>query len=918
MYYNNLKPLGRACLSALFIFYSLTSVQAQPSTEKNPVRGTSLTEPTNEPILIKGKVVDKRRVSLPGVAIMVQGTATGTITDVYGYYSLKTTQSNPILQFSMWGYTTQEAVLRGRSELNIIMRDSLEGFAEMVVTTGRQAVRRLEATSSINIADGRELLAKMPATIADALRYTPGVYAVSQRGRVRSSVVMRGFPEDLSAGDRYSAFLIDGLSAFPGSGNATDQFYIPDLNLERIEVVRGASATLFGRNSAAGVYNAILKTGGEKLQGIVQQTYSPSPANPGQMWQTGANLNGPLSASKAWRFNLGGFYLHDPGYRLQIKPDRGYQARANVDYLGKRLNLRIYGMSRNLDLAHSVDVPFDPKTLAIMPGFTNRWALFSPGLYDLNYTRPTGVTVNTIPGVVGDRANVRTGNVGVDNEPMNFTKGYNFGLRSSLDLGRGFSVQNHFRYQQMQTGSNVLVGANYTRLFAVGIFNSSGHRDLQDVVNELILKKEVKIGRANHIFSLGGYYSWFRQDIHSAGFVYTLDLSNPELVTVNRPGILSHILNGNNSEARVINQAVFLGDEIDFGKLKVNLGARLDYGKLDLLTYLHKSSNGQLNGPTFPSQFVDQRVIDLDGISGTMSFNYLLGKTASLYGNLVRGFRAPDEATFLPLVRTPEEPVNRYANATPLAESDQRWAVNVNQPEIIHNAEFGFRRGREELIIDVAVFGSDIQNRLTSTLTEVTPGSINTVAVSQGTIRIYGAEAAINYTPFALPGLDLKTNFTFQRSLYQSFQNFAYDNRPTTPVAQRTRDVSGNRVKNNPGFMWNWLANYERRFGRAIFGLSVDGNYVADRYAEEANVIKLPNVLLLGATLTCRAKVGRFDDSQNQLALSWHIQNLTDVQAMQWMVDLSPIGTMQGANWAALPGVPYLPRRSFITLSYSF
>ncbi len=901
----------------LSVFGAFSTAQAQKRSKKSFSEQRSAELPSGTS-LIAGKVVDKRRVNLPGVAVMIQGTATGTITDVNGLYTLKTNVNNPVLRFSLLGYTTQEISPNGRAEVNLIMRDSLEGFTEMVVTTGRQAVRRLEATSSINIADGRELLAKMPATMADALRYTPGVYAVSQRGRVRSSVVMRGFPEDLSAGDRYSALLIDGLSAFPASGNITDQFYTPDLNLERIEVVRGASATLFGRNSAGGVYNAILKTGGEKLQGIVQQTYSPSPANPGQMWQTGANLNGPLGERKAWRFNVGGFYLHDPGYRLQIKPDQGHQVRANVDYLGKRANLRFYGMSRNLTLSHSADVPFDPQTLAIMPGFSNRWALFSPGLYDLNYTRPTGVTVTTIPGVRGNRANLRTGNVGADNEPMNFTKGYNIGLRSSVELGRGFSVQNHFRYQQMQVGTNVLVGANYARLAGVAIFNSTGHRDLQDVVNELILKKELKIGRASHTFSLGGYYSWFRQDVYSAGFIYNLNLTNPEQVTVNRPGILSHILNGANGEARVINQAVFLGDEIDFGKLKVNLGARLDYGKLDLLTYLHKSSNGQLNGPTFPSQFVDQRVIDLDGISGTMSFNYLLGKTASLYGNLVRGFRAPDEASFLPLVRTPEEPVNRYANPTPLAESDQRWAVNVNQPEIIHNAELGFRRGREELIIDIAVFGSDIQNRLTSSLTEVTPGNISSVAVSQGTIRIYGTEAAIHYTPFALPGLDLKTNFTFQRSLYQSFQNFAYDNRPTTPVAERTRDVSGNRVKNNPGFMWNWLANYERQFGRAIFGLSVDGNYVADRYGEEANLVKLPNVMLLGATLTCRAKVGRFDDSQNQLALSWHVQNLTNVQAMQWLLDLSPIGTMRGANWAALPGVPYLPRRSFITLSYSF
>jgi outer membrane receptor protein involved in Fe transport len=753
--------------------------------------------------------------------------------------------------------------------------------------------------------------------MADALRYTPGVYAVSQRGRVRGSLLMRGFSEDLSAGDRYSAFLVDGLSAFPSSGNASDQFYTPDLNLERIEVVRGAAATLFGRNSAAGVYNAILKTGGEKLQGIVQQTYAPSVAQPGQMWQTGANFNGPLSPNKVWRFNLGGFYLHDPGYRRQIKPDQGYQFRANVDYLGKRATLRLYGMRRDLHLAQSLDAPFDPDTYKILPGYENGWSLYTPRLYELNYTRPTGLLVNTVPGMPGSPANIQSGNLGQENEGMNNTKGSNVGARATLDLGRGFSVQNHFRYQQAKVGAGVLVGTNYARLRAVHVLNGTGHRHLRDVINELTIKKEVTIGRSTHNLSLGAYYSKFWQDANTAGFIYTFNVVDPNQTVINQPGILALISN-TIATTTVNNHAFFVGDEIDFGRLKVNVGGRLDYSKVEVTSRLLKSANGQPNGQLFASNFTDRRAVDLDGLSGTLSFNYLLGKNFSLYGNLVRGFRAPNEEIYQSLARNPAEPINRYANPTSLSESDQRWAVEVKDPEIIYNAELGFRRGKEELILDVAVFGSDIQNRLVNTLQETSTGGVQSVTINQGGIRIYGAEAAITYTPFALPGLDLKTNFTLQRSIYSSYENFLFDNRPTTPEAQRIRDVSGNRVKNNPGFMWNWLTNYERRFGRAIFGLSVDGHYIADRYTDEANLIKLPNVMLLGATLTCRAKVGRFDDSQNLLSLSWHVQNLTNVRAMQWLVDFNPVGTMLGADWAALPGMPYLPRRSFVTLSYSF
>ncbi len=880
---------------------------------------------------VQGKIMDDEGQVAPGINVSVQGTTIGTIADANGSYSLSVPAGKQKLQFSGVGYKTvvQEVdVVAGQTTtVEVTISLGVELVSDIIVTASRQPIRKVEATTAIDIIDNQEIMKQTPPTIGDALRFTPGVYVVSQRGRMRTNIVMRGFPENIGSEDKYTAMLIDGLPAFAGSGNAYDQFYSPDMNMERIEVVRGASATLFGRNAAAGVYNIIMKTGGEKLKGGFEQTFSPAPYN-GKVWmsKTDLNLNGAIT--KDLRFNIGGFYLDDPGYRKQVAFDKGYQIRGNFDYLGKKLTVRVYGGYRDFDLYNNVDVPFLPNGQEMFANYRNTHTNWTPIYNDINYTRPTGITDANLPG--GNANNVETGNVGVDNLRGNFTKGWNIGAKFNFDLGSGFSIQNHIRYQKMDVGAGSIIGFNYANLTTAQIFNSTGTRALTDLVNELVIRKEAKIGNSKHLFTLGGYLGYYEQKTRASGFLLFLNLVNPN--NVNRAAIPNTsvpfppatILRNADLDGKITNSAIFIGDEMSFmdNKLKVNVGLRYDNTDLNILNYLPKSSTGLAAGTQFVSQFTDTRKVNIGAISATVGANYLFTENSAMYLNVVRAFRAPDEAIFSPLTRVPNESVINYANANP----NSPYAVNIDKPERITNLELGYRTtaANGDLNIDIAGYFTSITNRLISSFREVAPSDIRAVAISEGSIGIFGSELALTYRPSSTPGLTLRSNVTVQASEYTDFKNFIFDNRTTIPVAQRLRDVTSKRVKNIPGLIWNWGASYESQMdGLLNFSIGADGNYMADRYADEMNFIKLPNVMLINFNAGVKFKVSK----DNTLAINYRMTNVFNNQKMLWMLDLVPVGTMfagtpgfgnGGTNWQAVPGIPFLPNRSFITLTYNF
>lgn len=126
-----------------------------------------------------------------------------------------------------------------------------------IVVTGTRTDRLLEDVPVRTQVIDRETLDRRHARdLADALRLLPGVYLRTTHGKQGQEVWMQGLD-----GDRVLV-LIDGIPAIASTGSTVDLTQITVADVERIEVVRGATSALYGSAAMGGVINVITRRPG--------------------------------------------------------------------------------------------------------------------------------------------------------------------------------------------------------------------------------------------------------------------------------------------------------------------------------------------------------------------------------------------------------------------------------------------------------------------------------------------------------------------------------------------------------------------------------------------------------------------------------------------------------------------------------
>ena len=84
--------------------------------------------------IIKGLVSDNYGEPLIGVSVLVKGTATGTITDIDGNYSIEVPDDKAVLEFSYIGYQKAVLPIAGISSFNVVLKEDTQVLNEVVVT----------------------------------------------------------------------------------------------------------------------------------------------------------------------------------------------------------------------------------------------------------------------------------------------------------------------------------------------------------------------------------------------------------------------------------------------------------------------------------------------------------------------------------------------------------------------------------------------------------------------------------------------------------------------------------------------------------------------------------------------------------------------------------------------------------------
>lgn len=189
------------------------------------------------------------------------GTDSLLLSDADGRFYVELVAGDHSFLASRLGYETQRiddvAVRVGEdTELLISLRFRALIMQPVIISASRRDRSAVLAASASASVVGRERIReRIAVTAADHVRALPGMH-MAETGIQQSSVVARGFNQ---VGSSSLLTIVDGRYAnLPSLRLSTLSFLPnPDLDLERVEVLRGPASALYGPNAANGVLHLI-------------------------------------------------------------------------------------------------------------------------------------------------------------------------------------------------------------------------------------------------------------------------------------------------------------------------------------------------------------------------------------------------------------------------------------------------------------------------------------------------------------------------------------------------------------------------------------------------------------------------------------------------------------------------------------
>jgi vitamin B12 transporter len=137
--------------------------------------------------------------------------------------------------------------------------------AREIVVEGEGIIPRLAtSTRPLSVISRAEIQASGARDLADAITFAPGVF-VRQYGGIGGlrSVSLRG------TSMQQTIVLIDGVRYQNSAGGGVDLGIIPADAIERVEIVRGGDAALYGANALGGVINIVTRRGDTGAAGSI-------------------------------------------------------------------------------------------------------------------------------------------------------------------------------------------------------------------------------------------------------------------------------------------------------------------------------------------------------------------------------------------------------------------------------------------------------------------------------------------------------------------------------------------------------------------------------------------------------------------------------------------------------------------------
>lgn len=210
--------------------------------------------------------------ALPGVNVQIVGTFLGSSTQKNGEFVIK---GVPIgshdIKATMIGYKPgflKNVVVKAAeaAEVTLSLEETVIDFDPLVVTASKTQLELDKAPGAVSVMSAPEIRERNPLRMDQVLETIPGVNFIREQVNIRGST---GFT--IGAANR-TLLLLDGVPVMTSDTGQFNWDLLPVLDIEQIEVVKGAGSALWGTAALGGVINIITKSATEEGKTLVRLT----------------------------------------------------------------------------------------------------------------------------------------------------------------------------------------------------------------------------------------------------------------------------------------------------------------------------------------------------------------------------------------------------------------------------------------------------------------------------------------------------------------------------------------------------------------------------------------------------------------------------------------------------------------------
>ncbi len=249
---------------------------------------------------VKVTVTDETGEPVIGASVLEKGTQNGGITDIDGIFNITLKGSKQIV-ISYIGMKTQTVDGKGKTAVNVVLKDDATGLEEVVVI-GYGSVRKKDITGSVATVNSEAIAAVPVSNASEALTgKLAGVQVTTTEGSPDADVTIRVRGGGSITQSNEPLYIVDG---FPVESISD----IAPSDIEDITVLKDASSTaIYGSRGANGVILVTTKGGKEGKVNVSYNVY--------YSWKKIAKKYDVLGARDyaSWQYEL---------YQLKNSPDK--------------------------------------------------------------------------------------------------------------------------------------------------------------------------------------------------------------------------------------------------------------------------------------------------------------------------------------------------------------------------------------------------------------------------------------------------------------------------------------------------------------------------------------------------------------------------------------------------------------------